>query len=263
VLAVAERDLRVVVRSRAVVVPAVVVPVVVLLIPPLTLLIAASAPAALAIEMEPLLLRLPDALVAQLPTEPGQQAVVLLLVYAFAPLFLLVPVLVAGVTAADSVVGERERGTLEGLLQTPTTDRELFLGKLLAPWVVAMVVAVVSAVAYGALANVVLRRFGLPPSFPNVVWGVLVAWVTPATAGLALGLIVAVSARVDTFQEASQIAGVIVLPIAGLVIAQVAGLVLFDAALVAALGGAVWLLTLLLLRIAGRSFSRDHLLSRG
>lgn len=263
VWAVAERDLRTVVRSRAVVVPMAVVPIVLLIVPPLALTLAASAPAALALEMQPLLTRLPASFVGRLPSEPEQQAAVLLLIHAFAPLYLLIPIMVAGVTAADSVVGERERGTLEGLLHSPTTDRELLLGKLLAPWLLALGVSVVSAVAYGVVANVALRRFDLPPSFPNLVWTVLVVWVAPAAAGLVLGIVVTVSSRVDTFQEASQIAGVVVLPVVGLVIAQVAGLLLFDTVLVAVLGGALWLLTLLLLRIAARGFSRDRVLSRG
>lgn len=264
VVAVAARDLRVASRSPLVTVPTVVVPVLVLFTGPVVLLLAPTAVAdALAAELLPLLTRLPDAVLADLPVDPGARAIVLLLVFVYAPLLLVVPVVVSAVTAADSVAGERERGTLEGLLHTPTTDRELAVGKLLAPWTVAMTITVGGAVAYGALANLALARFGLPPSFPNLAWVVLVVWVAPATAGLSLGTIVALSARVRTFQEASQLGGLVVVPVVALVVAQIAGVVLFDSAVLAVLGGVLWVLALLVVRLARRSFRRDRLLSRG
>jgi ABC-2 type transport system permease protein len=53
--------------------------------------------------------------------------------------------LLALLTAADAVSGERERGTLESLLVTPVSRLEISLGKLLAAlslWVVAFAIAV-------------------------------------------------------------------------------------------------------------------------
>jgi ABC-type Na+ efflux pump permease subunit len=262
VLAIAGRDLRIVARSRAVLIPTIAVPIVLLLTPPLALLAARTAPDSLATALFPLLTRLPVEMLDQLPTEPARQAVVLLLLYVFAPLYLLVPVLVASVTAADSVVGERERGTLEGLLDSPTTDRELLIGKLLAPWGMATVVSALGAVAYGAVANLVLSQYGLPRSFPNLEWAVLVVWVAPAAAAIGLGLIVAASNRVKTFHEASQIIGIIVLPIVALVVAQAAGVVLFDVGVLLLFGAALWLMAVLLLRVSARGFRRDRLLTR-
>lgn len=261
VRAIAGRDLRIAARSRPVMIPLVLVPVILLVLPPLTLLLAAGSPATLADEFEPLLARVVPNL-GSLPADPGGQAIVLILVYVFAPLFLLIPVMVAAVTAADSVVGERERQTLEGLLHTPTTDRELLLGKLLAPWTLAVSVAVGSAVLYGLTANLVLGAYGLAPRFPNLVWSLLVVWVAPAAAGVGLGLIVVVSARVKTFQEASQLSGIVVVPVIGLLVAQAVGAVLFDVTLLAVLGVVLWLLTLLLMRAAVRRFRRDRLIAR-
>jgi ABC-2 type transport system permease protein len=262
VLAIAARDLRNVARGRAVFIPLLVVPALLLLTPPLTLVIANAAPDSLAAELAPLFTRLPTDLSDRLPSEPSHWAVELLLVYVFAPLFLVVPLLVASMTAADSVVGERQRRTLEGLLHTPTTDHELLLGKVLMPWTMAVLVTVLVAVAYGAVANMVLAQYGLPASFPNLVWVVLVTWVSPAAAAFGVGLVVVLSTRLTTFQEANQVAGFVVLPIVGLVVAQAAGVVLFDGALLGLLGGALWLLTLLLLRVAGHNFRRDRLLIR-
>ncbi|MGH9147266.1 MAG: ABC transporter permease subunit, partial [Vicinamibacterales bacterium] len=49
------------------------------------------------------------------------------------------------IIGADSISGERERATLEGLLLTPTSRRQIVIGKFLAgisPWPVAMLIAV-------------------------------------------------------------------------------------------------------------------------
>ena len=53
--------------------------------------------------------------------------------------------LLALLVAADAISGERERGTLEGLMLTPAPRRELMLGKLLAAlsiWLVAFLITV-------------------------------------------------------------------------------------------------------------------------
>lgn len=54
------------------------------------------------------------------------------------------------VVSADAISGERERGTLESILVTPLSRRDLVLGKLLSAstmWIAAMVVAVPYVVA--------------------------------------------------------------------------------------------------------------------
>jgi len=47
-------------------------------------------------------------------------------------MFMILPLLLAGGTAADAFAGERERHTLETLLATRLSDRDIFLGKVLA-----------------------------------------------------------------------------------------------------------------------------------
>jgi len=46
--------------------------------------------------------------------------------------FMMLPLFLAGGTAADSFAGERERHTLETLLATRLSDRDIFVGKVLA-----------------------------------------------------------------------------------------------------------------------------------
>src|SRR5690606_24751701 len=71
-----------------------------------------------------------------------------------APLYLLVPLMVAPVIAADSFAGERERKTLEALLHSPTSADELLVAKVLAAWVPAVVIGVGGFLVYCVVANV-------------------------------------------------------------------------------------------------------------
>jgi len=85
------------------------------------------------------------------------------------------------IIGADSVSGERERATLEGLLLTPTRRRKIVAGKFLAavsPWPVALAIAV----PYW----VVLSK-GDPVFGQAVLWGVLLgSLLAPALAGLGM-----------------------------------------------------------------------------
>ena len=67
------------------------------------------------------------------------------MVYETAKAAITVGLFISLIIGADSISGERERATLEGLLLTPTSRRQIVLGKFLAgisPWPVAMLIAV-------------------------------------------------------------------------------------------------------------------------
>jgi ABC-2 family transporter len=67
------------------------------------------------------------------------------MVYETSKAAIAVGLFISLIIGADSVSGERERMTLEGLLLTPTSRRQIILGKFLAgisPWPVAMMIAV-------------------------------------------------------------------------------------------------------------------------
>ena len=85
------------------------------------------------------------------------------------------------VTGADSISGERERGTLEALLLTPTSRRQIVLGKFLAavsPWPLAL------ALAYPYLA---LFSQGGQAWARALLWGAFVgSLLTLAFAGLGM-----------------------------------------------------------------------------
>jgi ABC-type transport system involved in multi-copper enzyme maturation permease subunit len=265
VLALARKDLGVALRTPAVTLPLAIVPALVYLALPLGLIVMVrltgdALVATELAEMERFLAALPAGLQADLADlAPAARMLVLLLGYLLAPLFLVVPLMVASVLAADAFAGEKERGTLEALLHAPVPERSLFAGKLLAAWIPAVVVGAVGIAAYAAVATVAAWPVVGRPFLPATVWTSLALWVGPAVALAALAATVLISARVRTFQEAYQLGGVVVVPVVALVVAQAAGVLVIDGRLLLAVGAAVWALDALLLAIGLRGFTRDTL----
>ena len=263
VRAVVRKDLKVVLQNKGVSIPMIVVPMVILLALPA---LAAFAPALQSVPGTPFagldnfVENMPAGLQAELDgLDEAQTMVVLILVYLLAPMYLILPLMVASVIAADSFAGEKERKTLEALLYTPTTDGELFLAKLLSAWLPALVVAWGGFILYSVVANLAAWSTMGRIFFPNLMWLILAVWVAPAVAGLGLGVTVLVSVRAQGFQEAYQLGAVVVVPILLLVIGQATGLMYFSTWLVVLLGLLFWVVDLLILWYGGRTFRRQQL----
>jgi ABC-2 type transport system permease protein len=258
------KDLLVVRRSRMMMLPLILVPLILLVVlPGLAALSPGLLPEADLAEILRLIEGAPTGLREDLAgLAPEQQAIVLMLGYLFAPLYLLIPVMVASVIAADSFAGEKERRTLEALLYTPTTDRELVLAKMLGPWLAALAVAWASFVGYAVVVNAAAWPIMGRIFFPTPLWWVLVLWMAPAVAAVALGVSVLVSARVKGFQEAYQLGGLVVLPIVALMIGQMAGAVFLGPLLVFGLGAAVWAVAGFVIVAGARRFRRGEVLAR-
>jgi ABC-2 type transport system permease protein len=97
---------------------------------------------------------------------------------------------------------------------------------------------------------------------PTVEFALLGLWVGPTVAAAALGAVVLVSARSDTFQEAFQIGGVVVLPVVGLIVAQATGLLLLSPWLLIGAGGVSLLIAWGTLRAAATALSRPRMGTR-
>ena len=268
--AIVRKDLSTVVRNRGVRIPLLVTPIIVLVVLPVILVGGADILASSADQVpaggEAAFQGLEEEAtsggsVGEGLTVQGQWAVFVLETF-LAPLYLLVPLIVATVIAADSFAGERERGTLEALLHTPTTDRELLAAKFLASWLPAVVVSTVGFIVYAVLANVLAWSELGRVFFPNGTWVLLAVFMAPGLAALGLGVMVIASSRVSSLQAAHQVGSLVVLPILVLLVAQIAGLLRFGPGLVATMGAAVWLLALLLLSVGARSLRRQRLAQR-
>ena len=267
--AIVRKDLRMVLRSKAVLAPVVLLPCFLLVALPLVIGFLAWLIEAKGVALNPasssyseLLALVPESLRQNVdPTRPGRLFVEWVLGQLYAPLFLLVPIVVANAVAADSFAGDKERRTLEALLHTPVSDRDLFLAKLLPAWVLALTVDVVAFVVYTAVADAAAWPVTHRLILPTPTWLALAFWAGPAVAALALGATVLISSRVRGFQEAHQLASMLVLPLCAPIIGQVIGAMQFNTGLVLLVGVGLWGLAGLLLWVGMKTFRRDQFLT--
>lgn len=265
--AVMFKDLRVVARSKMIMLTMILVPLLMMVVIPGGFGLGVSLGSEQFLEdiddFDQMLMAMPASMRVQLDElAPEQLVLTLILVYMFAPFFLIVPLMVSSVIAADSFVGERERKTLEALLYTPLTDQELLLAKLLSAWMAAVLVGVLGFVLYSLVVNGVSWPIMRRVFFPNWMWLALVFWVGPATAALGLGVTVLGSTRVKTFQEAYQMSGMLVVPVIALMLGQLSGVMFLNIRVALLLGLGIWLVDAVILWIGVKTFDRDALLSR-
>ena len=270
VRAIARKDLYEVRHNRMVWMPMIVLPVVFCLVLPLVMILVAQAAgqdapdALLDPDLAQMLANLPQSVKAELEDLNGnQQMIMLILGFLFAPLFLILPIMTASTIGTNSFVGEKERKTIESLLYTPATDRELFIGKMLAAIVPALVITWLSFILYTLILNVAGAPVMGRVWFPTSAWYPLILWVTPAVAAMGVLGAVLVSARASTFMEAYQTTGVLVVPLLLLVFGQVFGLISLSVELALVIGLLVWLVDLALLWASQRLFSRYRLFESG
>jgi len=198
---------------------------------------------------------------AALPTI-NHQLIYLLTNYTFAPIFLLIPVMACSLIAANSFVGEKERRTLESLLFAPVTVKELFVAKVLAALIPALALTLVTILLYGVIVDGLTYGMFGGLIFPNWNWVLLILWVVPAISLCTILISVLISARVKGFQEAQQLAGVIVLPVVALVVGQGTGLLFVTPILMGVIGAVLYAVCALVLPRIAKLNDRELLFER-
>ena len=73
---------------------------------------------------------------------------------------------------------------------------------------------------------------------------------------------VIVSARAQGFQDAYQTGGLVVLPVIFLMIGQISGAMYFSLGVVLLVGAVVWILDVILLWFASKSFRRSEMMTK-
>jgi len=255
------KDLAAIRRSKAIVLPMLLVPFLMLVVLPLV--IGFIARSQTQFDVSRFLSNLPGDVakpILRLPVR--QQLVVLVNGYLLAPLFLLVPLMVSAVLAADAFAGEKERKTLETLLHLPLAERDLFIAKLLTAFIPAVMISWIGFVCFSIVSNVVAWPVMHRVFVPTRLWVVMILWVAPAVAALGLGIMVRVSVRARTSQEANQLGGAVILPLIFLVVGQASGLLLVQLSVAIAIGAVVWLIALWLCARGAKRFTRDQLAAK-
>jgi ABC-type Na+ efflux pump permease subunit len=234
------RDLGMIRRSRALMLPMLFLPTLLLVILPAVIGLAARERS---LSVDTFVKMLPGRLAEPvLAHPPDERLIVLVLGYMVAPLFLIVPLMVSSVLAADTFAGEKERKTLETLLHLPVSDRDLYVAKLLGTFLPSTAVSWLGFTVFCVVSNVVCWPVMGRVFLPTTTWMIVIFWLAPAVAALGLGVMVRVSIRVENTQEAQQLGGAVVLPFVVIAVGQTTGLLLAGPGPTLVVGAVVWAL---------------------
>lgn len=266
--AIARKDLKEVRQNKAAWGPAIAVPLIFAILMPILLIVLPQVIPVEDVERElgdinVLLSKLPPSMNALFNGLSLEQMFVLYMTgFMLAPLFLILPLMFSAVVGADSFVGERERKTMEALLYTPATDLELFLGKVLASVIPAILLSWLTYLVYIIVVNV--ASFGLFGRiwFPLPTWWPMMFWLTPAFAVLGISATVMISARVKTFMEAYQLSASLVVLVLALVVGQATGVLFLAVGTVLLIGSLVWIVDAILIYTSVRTFKRSRLIAQ-
>jgi hypothetical protein len=166
------------------------------------------------------------------------------------------PISVSLVIALETFVGERERGSIEPLLNTPLKDWQLYLGKLLAAIVPPLLASFLGMTVY--LAGLAIGRVTLPE--PMMMFQIVVLTIVQAVV-MVSGAVV-VSTQATSIRSANLLSSFIIIPAALLI--QGESVVMFwgtnDTLWWAVVG--LLVLTALLVRVGLAHFQREELLGR-
>ena len=261
-LLVFEKDWREVRRNWEVILPITIVPLLFSVVfPSLFFFLPASS---VDNDFLPLIANLPEAVRVELVGMTANQIMVYVLVlYFFAPFFLIIPIMASSVIASDSFAGEKERKTIEGLLATPLSDGELMLGKILVSFIPSMAVTLLAFIGYCISVDVMsLRIFEGMLLLPNMNWILLIFFLSPAVALTAIGLTVTVSSRVGGFREAQQISILLILPVLGLLFGQASGAIIIGPTMILTLTVILLFLNIIIFKIGLKLFQREEILAK-
>ena len=173
------------------------------------------------------------------------------------PMFLVLPIFLPILLAAQSIGGERERRTLEPLLAAPVSVFSIILGKSLAALLPALVITWISAALFCLGIDAVAGQVLLPDAswlFGAFVLAPLFALFGNATA-------VVVSSRVLDPRAAQNLAATTVLPLLALLVIQLAGRIALGPRFYFGLAAGVAAADVALIFAAVRLFDRERLLT--
>lgn len=256
-LAVIKKDIRSVTLNKQVFAVLLIVPLALtIVLPSIFVLVTAFAPDA-ASDFQKIL----DMLPADNGARSQQQRIFGLILNNIMPVFfLMIPIMASSVMAASSFVGEKEKHTLETLLYSPLSLKQMFQAKILAGFSVGMMVSYISFAAMMLVLELEVFLLTGKAILPSSSWLAIMLLIAPAISIIAIAVTVRSSAKAQTIEEAQQRAVFLVFPILALLIGQFTGILLISAGLLWGVGAVLAALDVLLMRGAAGSFTYEKLL---
>ena len=179
----------------------------------------------------------------------------------FLTLFLLTPITGAMALASHAIVGEKQARTLEPLLATPIGTVELLVAKVQGALLPTLAISSAGLLVY--LAGVGLfAEPGVGRAMASARTALLILWVGPAAALVALQAAIVISSRVNDARTAQQFGVLLIVPLAAVLVAQFTGQFWLSPRALALIGLVLLVIWAVFTLVSAALFEREAILTR-
>jgi ABC-2 type transport system permease protein len=184
------------------------------------------------------------------------------LMSAFAFFFAIGSSAIPTLLASYSLVGEKVEKSLEPLLATPITDRELLLGKGIGAFIPSIGSLYTGSVVFMVLSDLFTHTTLGYYYFPNWNIGLLLLILMPLLSVLSVEWSVIVSARA-TDPRAAQLQGILIaIPLFVIYVATEVGAIKLNTTTIWIISGVALVLDIILFFLSTRTFQREEILTK-
>lgn len=191
-----------------------------------------------------------------------RQVLVYFVVQSNLPFYLLMPAVIPTLISSYSIVGEKKCGTLEPLLATPASTRDILLGKTLAAVIPSVLITWLAFFIYVVIVDVMTGSIFGHYILPNILWALSIGVTAPLLSLMSVYLSIVVSSRVNDIRAAQQVSAVFVIPIMGVFVLQLFGYVSLSMAELAAFSLLLLVVDAILIWASSKAFKRDEILTK-
>lgn len=256
-LAIIKKDIRGVTSNRRLFIPLLIVPLVLtIIIPSIFILVTHYVPE----ETKDFQKLLEQMQISGTNDNLEMVVIHLLLNYIMPMFFLLIPIMSASIMSASAFVGEKEKRTLETLLYCPLSLKQIFQAKVLASFLLSMFVSMASFIVMFIVLETEIFFVMNSVILPGAKWLLILLLVSPAISLIAITLMVRVSAKAQSVEDAQQSAVFLILPILFLIIGQFTGIMLINTWILLGIGIFCVVLAFFLFRQSLKNFKYEMLL---
>jgi ABC-2 type transport system permease protein len=185
---------------------------------------------------------------------------VVLVLNAFVPFFMIIPAVIPSVIAAHSFVGEKNHRTLEALLATPITESELLIGKALSAFIPSILASYLAFAMFCICTDILTYPVFGAYVLPDLFWLSLVGILTPLIATLSIVSNILISTKVSDVRAAQQLGSLVIVPVIVVFVLSGVRIVYIDAFMLYIFAIIIALLDFLIGFIAVKTFKREKIL---
>lgn len=149
-----------------------------------------------------------------------KQKLLVFTAYMMLVFLILIPMIVPSVIASETLVGEKERKTIEGLLASPLTEKEIVTGKILSSFIPAVLCNFVALGSYIVIIDLMLYPELHHLLFPDLLSIYILFVLGPLTAIIVVELMIMLSTKVNTVRDSYQFGSLLSLPLMILIFSQ-------------------------------------------